>query len=187
MNRRGQRHPAHIEAPSSLEEPDRNEMIGNPVLGGLYCNDGNCPLTRRGERHRVHDGVSAADGELQDYCDMEYIGGHKAYPSSTNTKMYFYEDRIQIGNPELVILYSAITNIENMDEKKISALRVVGLGLVFLPLAIVGAMWKKRHLYTVIQYKDELDDQTIVIDFENNIDEAQSLIYRKMLEARTRK
>ena len=48
-------------------------------------------------------------------------------------------------------------------------------------------MWKKRHLYTVIQYKDELDDQTIVIDFDNNIDEAQSLIYRKMLEARTRK
>ena len=70
---------------------------------------------------------------MQDYCDVNYIGGHKAYPGSTNTKMYFYENRIQNGNPELVISYSAITNIENMDENKISALKVVGLGLVFLP------------------------------------------------------
>jgi hypothetical protein len=38
-----------------------------------------------------------------------------------------------------------MTNIENMDEKKMSALRVVGLGLVFLPLAIVGALWKKKE------------------------------------------
>ena len=76
------------------------------------------------------------DGDMQDYCDVNYIGGHKAYPSSTNTKMYFYENRIQTGNPELVISYSAITNIENMDENKISALKVVGLGLVFLPLAL---------------------------------------------------
>ncbi|MFI5423498.1 MAG: hypothetical protein WB587_11495 [Nitrososphaeraceae archaeon] len=48
-----------------------------------------------------------------------------------------------------------MTNIQNMDEKKISALRVVGLGLVFVPLAIVGAVWKKKHIYTVIQYNDE--------------------------------
>ena len=75
-----------------------------------------------------------------------------------------------------------------MDENKISALKVVGLGLVFLPIHYSRCYVKRRHLYTVIQYKDELDDQTIVIDFDNNIDEAlQSLIYRKMLEARTRK
>lgn len=73
-----------------------------------------------------------------------------------------------------------------MDEQKISALRVVGLGLVFLPLAIVGAMWKKKHLYTVIQYKDELDNQTIVVDFEEYIDEAQPLIYHKMLKYRNK-
>ena len=48
-------------------------------------------------------------------------------------------------------------NIENMDEKKISALRVVVLGLVFLPLAIVGAMPKKRMTYRVIQYNDGKD------------------------------
>jgi hypothetical protein len=161
----------------------REEPTETPMVSGLFCNDGNCPRTRRGERHRIHNAVSAADVDAQDHCDMKYIGGHKAYPSSTNTKMYFYKDRIQIGNPDLTIPYSAITNIENMDEQKISALRVVGLGLVFLPLAIVGAMWKKRHLYTVIQYKDE-DNQTIVVDFDGFIEEAQPLIYRKMLEFR---
>lgn len=72
-----------------------------------------------------------------------HIGGHKASPSSTTTKMYFYEDRIHIGNPDLTISYSAITNIENLDEQKISAGRVIGLGLILSELAIVGAMWKK--------------------------------------------
>jgi UDP-N-acetyl-D-mannosaminuronate dehydrogenase len=33
-----------------------------------------------------------------------------------------------------------MSNIENADEKKISKLGVVGLGLVFLPLALVGAV-----------------------------------------------
>ncbi|MGA9743807.1 MAG: hypothetical protein WBQ16_04260 [Nitrososphaeraceae archaeon] len=66
-----------------------------------------------------------------------------------------------------------------MDEQKISADRVIGLGLIFVPLAIVGAMWKKRHIYTVIRYTDEIDKQTIVLDFEDNIDEYQPYIYRK--------
>jgi hypothetical protein len=185
LTRRGQIHPAHVGAPPSIEKLDRNEIVENPVVGGLYYNDGNCPLTRRGEKsHRVHIGVLAADADTQDYCDIKYIGGHKAHPSATNTKMYFYNDRIQIGNPKLTIPYSAITNIENTDEQKISAGRVIGLGLILPELAIVGAMWKKKHLYTVIQYKDELDNQTILIDFEGNINEAQPLIYHKMLEFR---
>jgi len=34
-------------------------------------------------------------------------------------------------------------NIENMTERRISILRVVALGLIFVPLAIVGALWKR--------------------------------------------
>lgn len=86
--------------------------------------------------------------------------------------------------PKLTMPYSTITNIENLDEQKISAGRVIGLGLILPKLAIVGAMWKKKHLYTVIHYKDELDSQTLVIDFDEYIDEAQPLIYHKMLEFR---
>ena len=43
-----------------------------------------------------------------------------------------------------------------------SAGRVVGLGLVFPVFAVVGAMWKKKHRYTVIQYGDGDDRRAIV-------------------------
>jgi len=39
--------------------------------------------------------------------------------------------------------------IETANEDKISAFRVAMLG-------IVGKLWKKKHVYTVIQYKDEV-------------------------------
>jgi hypothetical protein len=77
------------------------------------------------------------------------MGGHAEYPKPMNCRIYLYYDRIQLENPNLIIPYQSLTNIENMDEKKISAKRVIGLGLVFVPLAIVGAMWN----FTLIQSK----------------------------------
>jgi hypothetical protein len=70
-----------------------------------------------------------------------------------------------------------MTDIANIDKEKISAGRVVGLGLILPDLAIVGALWKKNHRYTVIQYKDGIDTPSIIIDFGEYIDEAQPLIY----------
>jgi hypothetical protein len=93
-------------------------------VGESYCNDGSCAMTRRGERHQAHF------LGYRDYCDIQYIGGHKAYPSSTNTKMYFYEDHLEIENPQLTIPYSAMTNIENADKEKISLFRVVMFGVI---------------------------------------------------------
>lgn len=120
--------------------------------------------------------------------DITYVGGHPAYPKSGDTRIYIYDNRIEVGqtedDPLLVIPYANMINIENMDEKKISALRVVGLGLIFVPLAIVGAVWKKKHIYTVIHYNDEVGVQTIVLDFDRFIDKLQPFIYRKMLEVR---
>ena len=60
LTRRGERHLAHIGAPTDIEEVIKGETKENPIVGGLFCNDGNCPRTRRGERHWVHDTVSAA-------------------------------------------------------------------------------------------------------------------------------
>jgi hypothetical protein len=113
-----------------------------------------------------------------------YTGGHKAYPKRSHTKIRLYDDEIELMDPHLKIPYSHMTKIENMDEKKISALRVVALGLVFLPLAVVGALWKKKYLYTVIQYNDGIDGQTVVLDFGKKIDQVQPLIYQKMLYTR---
>lgn len=116
--------------------------------------------------------------------DIVYVGGHKAYPKGGNSMMFVYSDRIDIGSNKektgISVPYSDIINIENMDENKIAAERVVMFG-------IIGALWKKRHIYTVIRYKEELDEQTIVLDLEDNIEILQPYIYRKMLEHRKKK
>jgi hypothetical protein len=49
-------------------------------------------------------------------------------------------------------------------------------------LGIVGGLWKKKHVYTVIRYKDEFGEKTVVIDFGKDVEEAQPLIYHKMLK-----
>lgn len=112
------------------------------------------------------------------------MGGHKLYPKNRATDVYIEKDRLVIEKLDLIIPFKTIMNIENMDEKKIKALRVVALGLVFLPLAIVGAIWKKKYLYTVLHYNDRLMDQTIVLDFDKDVERAQRLIYERMIKAK---
>jgi hypothetical protein len=111
--------------------------------------------------------------------EAKYIGGHKMYPKPTDTKVLLFSDRVEVEKlNHLKVAYKSMTNIENADESKISAMRVALLG-------IVGALWKKKHTYTIIQYKDVLgEQQTIVFDFEKDIDRVQPLIYQKMLETR---
>ena len=62
-----------------------------------------------------------------------------------------------------------------------SALRVVGLGFVALPLAIVGAMWKKKKIYTVIEYNDDTLGQTLVFDFGKHLESKQEIFILRLL------
>lgn len=66
-------------------------------------------------------------------------------------------------------------------------MRVVVLGIIFVPLAIVGALWKKNHIYTIIRFNNDSDDQMIIVDFDQNLDSAQSVIYNRMLEFRNKR
>ncbi len=118
---------------------------------------------------------------LQGYFDADYMGGHVEYPSQVQTPVLIYSDKIIVDRLGLEIPYKSMTNIENIDEQRISAGRVVSLGLVFPVLAIVGAMWKKRHRYTVVQYDDRVGPRAILLDFGDKIDSAQPLIYRRMI------
>jgi len=123
----------------------------------------------------------------------KYVGGHVEYPTSKNCKVFLYDDRLEIyleiyewqkdnyeNKPSIIVSYESMTNIESANEDKISAFRVAMLG-------IVGGLWKKKHVYTLIQYKDEVDEKTIVLDFGKKINEAQPLIYHNMLESRKNK
>jgi len=115
----------------------------------------------------------------------KYVGGHIEYPTAKDCRVFLYNDRLELflneGNyknkPSIAIPYKSIDVIESADESKISALRVAMLG-------IVGGLWKKKHVYTVIRYKDEFGEKTVVIDFGKDVEEAQPLIYHKMLEAK---
>lgn len=113
--------------------------------------------------------------------NAKYVGGHKAFPKSKDVKVLIYADRIKVTELNIDVLYSSVSNIENADESKISAMRVVLLG-------VVGALWKKKHVYTVVQYTDPLNEkQTLIFDFEKDMDKAQPLIYQKVLESRQSK
>ena len=48
------------------------------------------------------------------------------------------------------------------------------------------ALWKRNAVYTLIEYYDGIDIQKIILDFHNNVDYAQGLIYKKMLEFRNK-
>jgi hypothetical protein len=115
----------------------------------------------------------------------EYIGGHPAYPEKKKTDVYVYHNRVEIEKLGIVILIRDIKHIANEDEEKIRKRRIVALGLIFLPLAILGAVWRKKFTYTVIEYRDPLGEQEIVIDFGKHMKEAQPYIYQQLLQERT--
>jgi hypothetical protein len=100
-----------------------------------------------------------------DHGMVEYIGGHKAYPQSTYSEVYFYEDRIELQAYKLKIPFNQIKKVDSTREWKQHE-DVHSLG-------IMGLLWKRNAVYTVIEYNDGVDDQTVVIDFRNNANYAQ--------------
>ncbi len=125
--------------------------------------------------------------------DAEYIGGHKLYPKKTDCNVRLYIDSIDIelqgrkhkGQNHIIIPYTKISDFQNEDDEKIRKRRIVALGLIFLPLAILGAVWKKKVRYTVIEYIDKLGMQeTVIVDFGKHVERAQQSIYSKVTDAR---
>lgn len=122
------------------------------------------------------------------YFGAEYMGGHKMYPKKTdcNVRMFNRGIEIEFGKihkNKIIIYYDTITNIENMDEKRITKARVIGLGLTVVGL-IPALLWKKRFLYTIITYREELGiEHGVVIDFHRQAEKAQQILYQKMVEA----
>lgn len=54
--------------------------------------------------------------------------------------------------------------------------------MIALPLAIVGALWKKHHIITAIKYLDSATEpETLALDFGDNIEYVQPYIFEKIL------
>lgn len=90
-----------------------------------------------------------------DYSYARYMGGYPHHIYHTDTGVYFYNDRLEIVDPDLVIFYSSITRIENVSEEAVDRGKVVEGLIFFTPLAINALIHKKKYTYTVIQYREE--------------------------------
>ena len=73
-----------------------------------------------------------------------------------------------------------MTNIENMDERRITTKRWFLTG-------IWAIAWKKNFVYTVIEYTDEHDTMGIIFDFGKHLEDKQGVIYQRMIDARSKK
>jgi len=108
----------------------------------------------------------------------EYLGGHTAYPKKKDVKLVLEPQSLAIRELGLNLAYKDISSIENMTKEKMSAKRVILLG-------VVGALWKKEELYMVLTYNDPVikADQSMIFKMEK-LDEAQPAIYQRIAAAR---
>ncbi|MGB7558993.1 MAG: SHOCT domain-containing protein [Nitrososphaeraceae archaeon] len=117
------------------------------------------------------------------------LGSNKSYPLEEGSYVKFFEDRVVIdllkSKHQTVVPYKNMTEVQNVDAgKKVELERIVGLSLVSVGIeSIVGLLWKRHAIITVIKYSDDSSEpQTIALDFEHNTKYAQPLIDGKMRE-----
>ena len=110
--------------------------------------------------------------------DAKYISGHSLYYHEKGTDVLFYQDRMQFDNMDITIPYAAITKLGAQEDRHITKTRV------FLTGVFPGLFWKKKYRYTVIEYNDGIQDQTVILDFHKEANKAQRIIYGQMAGAR---
>jgi hypothetical protein len=108
------------------------------------------------------------------------LGTNKSLPVDEDSYVYIFEDRIDIellkSKTRVTIPYRSMTDLQNVDAgNKVDLDRVIGLGLV-------GLLWKRHHVVTIIKYTDDEIPQVIALDFLAGLQYAQPLIDKKFRE-----
>ena len=122
------------------------------------------------------------------YAKYIGVGGtNKSLPIDEGIYVRIYDDRIDIDflkskGPRTIIHYDEMIDMQHIDAgNKVDLERVIGLGVLTAGIgSIVGLLWKRHHIVTVIKYDDANGEQTIALDFQGNTKYAQPLIYEKM-------
>jgi len=114
-----------------------------------------------------------------------YLGTNKMIPSEQEIILHIFEEGIYIAFPNLKgdlkgthieIPYNVMTDIRNIDGgSKVDFDRVMVAG-------VLGALWKKHHVITLIEYNDEnkTEPQRIALDLGDGIQRVQPMIYQRM-------
>ena len=87
---------------------------------------------------------------------MEYLGGHAAYPGHFPITLCLRDHSFDIPEMKINITYTNISEVSNMDAEKLSAGRVLVLG-------VIGALWKKKERYLLIRYHDNIQSQSLIL------------------------
>lgn len=117
--------------------------------------------------------------EKPDYkFGAEYMGGHKAFPKKRDTDILIFRDRIILDKVGLDIPFRSMINIENSDAERLTKTRM------FLTPFFIGFFWKKKYLYTVIDYNDGMDKQSVILDLHKSVEKVQGIIYQRMLSSK---
>jgi hypothetical protein len=110
--------------------------------------------------------------------NARYNGGHLMYPQPTDTKVLIFHDGFEVEKLGIYVPYSAVKNVENKTAREVKSWHVGILG----PFA--ADRIAPMHIYTIIHFIDDLRQiQRMVFDFGKRINEAQSIIYRRSVEA----
>lgn len=106
-----------------------------------------------------------------------YLGGHSAFPKQMKVHLTLLPDCIEIPEFPAKIPYSKIKNVQSVTKEKLSAMRLLLVGLL-------AFAWKKKKLYMLLTYEDDAGiEQNPVFDVEK-IEEVQPTIYQRMVAAR---
>jgi hypothetical protein len=96
--------------------------------------------------------------------DAKYCGGHKAYPTRKEIKCKFsvFTERMEIVSDRflLTVRFDQLLRIDNLQQSKI---------------------------YTLVEYHDGVDVQSLIFDFGKHLEKKQPIIYQKMIAARLKK
>ena len=89
-----------------------------------------------------------------------------------------FEEYLMYGHQR--VPYKNIKRIGNLTDEHITGKRV------FLTGPLIGSLWKKRFLYTVLDYVDNEtgEEISLITDFHGKVDQAQAKIYDNMMAAR---
>ena len=134
------------------------------------------------------------------WTEIKYLGGHQGHPvaKSTNAVMEIHENHLEIHNYKknliISIPYNQIQKVDNLSKKKISVKRPIILGLIGLlgfgvgsiVGIIIGILWKKKHIYTIIEFNDGRFTYFPLFDFSKNMEKCQPIIFQRMLTAKSK-
>ena len=84
---------------------------------------------------------------FQGYYNAEYMGGHAEYPSRVLTTVEIYTDKIVVEALGLEIPYLSMTNIENIDEQRMSGASSCRFGFRLHPPMVTRCQRNISYIY----------------------------------------